>query len=62
MRIDELEKNKKYWCWSMHRILIYKGTGMQITGLPKMYRFIDFGDCEILMTSDQVEQLEVYKA
>lgn len=60
MKVTELQKNKKYWCWWMHRYLLFKRL-TTIDGKPNKYIFEDFGDAQIILTPDQIEKLQPTK-
>lgn len=53
MNTIDLKRNCRYWCWWMHRYLLYKGKTSN-----GMYLFEDFGDELFCFTEDQVRKLE----
>ena len=53
MKPEELKSNFHYWCYWLHRILLYNGK--TDTGL---YIFEDFGDALFYFTEQQVHDLQ----
>ena len=53
MNATDLNMNSKYWCWWLHRYLLYKGKTSN-----GMYLFEDFGDVPFCFTEDQVRKLK----
>lgn len=56
MKITELQRNKRYWCWWMSRYLVYQGK-IKNGGERMIYKFKDYGDKEITLTSDEAVRL-----
>lgn len=53
MDVTDLKLNSRYWCWWMHRFLMYKGKNPD-----GLYIFEDFGDETFCFTEDQVHKLK----
>lgn len=56
MDVTDLKLNSRYWCWWLHRILLYRGKTND-----GMYIFEDFGDEEFYFTEYQVRKFKPYK-
>lgn len=54
MNPEDLKLNAEYWCWWMHRILVYKG-GISNSS----YQFEDFGDETFFLSKADVHDLEI---
>lgn len=54
MTKNDLKKNKKYWCWWLHRSLYY--TGKVING---KYVFIDDIDAQFRLSEDKLAKMAV---
>ena len=55
MNPDDLKLNAEYWCWWMHRILLYKGKTSN-----GAYQFEDFGDETFFLPEADVHDLEIH--
>lgn len=55
MKVNELKKNDKVWCWWMSRYLYYTGVKRNNTNT---YVFKDITDVTVIIAEDQIEELE----
>ena len=53
MRIDELKKNGRVWCWWLHRYLWYRGEN------KGGYKFEDIADVVFYLSPEQIEKLSI---
>lgn len=56
MNPEDLKLNAEYWCWWLHRILVYKGT----ISYGSLYQFKDFDDETFFLSEADVHDLEIY--